>query len=503
VGVDPPTPGAPERAERIEPLAADEVRSRATSGAAFLGARNALIYALGVVANLTLARLLAPRDFGVVTIGLVVVVLGTYIGEAGVGAALIRRERPPTHAELQAVNALQLAMTTALALVASAIAAQLGHDGLVVATMAASLPIAVLRSPSVIVLERELRYETIATADVVEAVSYYAWAVGSVALGLGVWGLASAVAVRALVGTATMLAIGPLGLIRPRWSWREVRPVMGFGAKFQATALLQILRDYGLNIVVAAVAGLSTLGVWNLAWRVLQVPNLLFMTVGRVAFPAVSRLLGAGRDPRSAIERGVAALAAMTGIVAVGLISIAPALPAIVGAGWSEVPSVLLWSGIALIVGVPIAFATSGYLFAADDAGAVAAAAVLSMVAWFGVTGALLPRYGAPAAGIGFVASSIVNAGVLWRRTTARSGAAIGARIAGPTAVALAAAALGWLVAHRVDPRPLGAALGFVVGEGVMVFGLALSSRKALADLRSLVAQALGSLRTRSAPARA
>jgi O-antigen/teichoic acid export membrane protein len=324
--------------------------------------------------------------------------------------------------------------------------------------------------------------------------------VATVALGLGVWGLASAVVVRALFGTGTMLIAGPLGLVRPRWSFDLVRPMLGFGARFQATSLLQVARDYGVNVVVAAVAGLTTVGIWNLAWRVLQVPNLLFLTLGRVAFPAISRLVGAGRDPRPVIERGVAALAAMTGIVAVGLIGLAPALPAVVGPGWHQVPAVLLWAGVALIVGVPVAFGTSSYLFAVGEAGAVAIAAVLSTAAWFAVTGALLPRYGAPAAGVGWVASGCINAAVVWRRTTARTGAAIAASVGGPTAIALGGAATGWLVAHAVDSRLLGGALGFLAGEGVVLAGLAAVSRSAMTDLRSLAAQALGTFRPRPGP---
>ena len=78
-----------------ERLALDDVRGRAASGAALLGARGALIYALGIVANLALARLLVPRDFGLVALGTVLVVLGTYLAIGGLGAALIRREQSP------------------------------------------------------------------------------------------------------------------------------------------------------------------------------------------------------------------------------------------------------------------------------------------------------------------------------------------------------------------------------------------------------------------------
>jgi O-antigen/teichoic acid export membrane protein len=465
------------------------------SGAALIGARAALIYALGIGANLVLARLLVPHDFGIVALGTVLVTVGGYVAEGGFGAALIRRETPPERAELAAVNALQIAATLAGAAVVAAVAAPFGRDGLVVAAMVASLPILSLRTPSVIVLERALQYRVIAATDVVEALAYYAWAVTTVALGMGVWGMATAVLVRATAGSATVISRGPVGLLRPHWSWSLVRPLLGFGAKFQATAVLQIARDQGINVGVAAIAGIATLGVWNLAWRVLQVPNMLFMTVARVSFPTMSRLLGAGEDPRRVIERGVAVLAAVTGAMIVGLVGFAPALPSIVGHSWHDVPAVLLWSGVALVLAAPIAVATTGYLLASDAAGAVATATLASTVVWFCVGFALLPSLGAPGIGIGWVTGAVVNAGVLWRRTASRTGAAIGVHLAAPTAIALAGTATGWLAAHALSDRLLGGAIGVAAGELVLIAGLAVASRPALRDGRTFVRQALRGLR--------
>jgi O-antigen/teichoic acid export membrane protein len=479
----------------LEQLGADEVRSRAAGGAALLGARGALIYAVGIVANLVLARLLVPRDFGVVALGTVLVVIGGYVADGGFGGALIQRERAPTRLELEAVFGVQLCVTLAFAIVFAGAAATFGREGLVVAAMAASLPIAILRMPSLVVLERRLQYRVVATADVLEAISYYAWAIGAVALGLGVWGLATAVVVRAVVGSATVLAIGPLGPIRPRWSWSHVRPLLGFGLKYQATGVLQIVQQQGLNIGIAAVAGVSVLGVWSLAWRVLQVPVLLFISVNRVVFPSMSRLLAAGAEVRPGIERGVATLAVLTGAVTVPLVGLAPFLPTVVGDNWGDVPEVILWSGIALVVTAPITVTTGGYLFAAGAAGVVAGATLAGSAVWFGLSLPLLPSLGPKVIGMGWVASGIVYASVLWRATSARSGAVLRERLVVPTVLGLAATGASWLVAD-VAPTSLLAALAAVVaGETILLAGLAGLSRSALADARSLLALALGAFR--------
>lgn len=58
-----PPPDAPD------PLTAEEVKTRAAGGALTLGARNVVVFAIGLAGNLVLARLLLPRDLGLVALG--------------------------------------------------------------------------------------------------------------------------------------------------------------------------------------------------------------------------------------------------------------------------------------------------------------------------------------------------------------------------------------------------------------------------------------------------
>ena len=474
-------------------LAAGEVRDRAAGGAALLGARGALIYAFGTVANIALARLLNPRDFGIFALGMVIVVAGTLLAEGGFGGALIKRREAPRRSELEAVAGLQLAATTMFAAALAVAAIPLGREAELIAVMAVSLPVTILRAPSMVVLERRLEYRMIATADLVEAAVFYAVAIVAVAAGLEVWGLAIAVVLRAAAGAATLLLAGPVGLVRPRWSWREVRPLLGFGVKLQAGSLVGVGREQLLNVGVGAVAGLGTLGVWALAWRVMQVPALIFLTVGRVGFPAMSRLLGADADPRPVLERQVAAVNAINAVIVVALAGFAPALPAIIGHEWHDVPAVLLWSAVAAILASGVVVSAAGFLLASGMPGLIVIATAVSGVVWLGVALPLVDSLGAPAVAIGWVVSGIVNAILLWRPVAARTGARIVARTALPTAFALAAVATGWLVAHVPDEPLLGGAIGPVAAELVLFAGLLTVSRETLREVNALARQGLSS----------
>ncbi len=75
---------------------------------------------------------------------------------------------------------------------------------------------------------------------------------------------------------------------------------MRFGLFFQGAWLGTILRDQGLNVLVASIAGTAALGAWALAQRLLVVLNVLFESAWRVALPGFARLTEAGESPRRA-----------------------------------------------------------------------------------------------------------------------------------------------------------------------------------------------------------
>ena len=130
---------AAELAAPQDPLTADEIKGRAAGGVLTLGARSLVIFALGVVGNLVLARLLVPRDLGLVALGTTLITVARFISDGGVAVALIGRAEAPSAEELGAVQGFQLAVTTTLGVCFAAVASQFGRDGLVPALMLTSL----------------------------------------------------------------------------------------------------------------------------------------------------------------------------------------------------------------------------------------------------------------------------------------------------------------------------------------------------------------------------
>ena len=93
-----------------------EVRQRAITGAAVDVMRGIGVRLVGLIGTLVLARLLTPHDFGIVAFGVTLITFANFLADGGIGSGLIRRVDPPERADLKALLAFQLGLSTALAL---------------------------------------------------------------------------------------------------------------------------------------------------------------------------------------------------------------------------------------------------------------------------------------------------------------------------------------------------------------------------------------------------
>ena len=280
------------------PLSAREIGRRAASGAALLTAKGTLAQVLGLVSTIVVARLVVPDQLGLYAIALTISTFLLALGSGiGLAAALIRRPVAPEHADLRAYIALQLLVSTVLVTVVVLATRPLGLVGQLTAVMVLSAPIVGFRGAALVVLERRLLYKRITTAETAELMVYYAWTITTVAIGWGLWGLATATIARAIVGTTFTVALAPTGMVWPRFDRRLIRAMLGLGVRVQAVDFVVLIRDQILVLGTAAIGSVTIVAYWGLVLRALQAPQTLLLTLLRVSFPAMSRTRSAGGDP--------------------------------------------------------------------------------------------------------------------------------------------------------------------------------------------------------------
>jgi O-antigen/teichoic acid export membrane protein len=473
---------------------ASELRQKALSAVALVAGRNIIIKVVALLGSVAFARLLSPANFGTVAFGLTVLLFVQLLSDGGLGVGLIRRPEEPHLEDLRVLLGFQLLLTTflAVAVAVTASAAPLGRPGLVTAVMMPALPLLAFRAPSSIVFERSLNYAPLVRVEVVEELFYYVWGVVTVVLGAGVWGLATASVVKALAGTLVMLSVSPVARLVPSYSWRRLKPMLGFGIKFQAVGLVGTGGAQLLNIGVAGVGGMAVLGLWAMASRLLQIPFLLFSTLWRVSYPATAQLLSAGESGRKMIERGLGLAAVATGaILAPATGSLSPLIPAVFGQRWAPVVTVLPLVFFAFQVSGPISVATIGYLYAVGDTATVLYATTAIGVVWLAVSLPLISSLGVVALGLGGMMSAFVEAVILSRAVRRRTGAMILTPILMPWIGASVAAALGWLVSRTVSHGFIAAFLGATVAMCVYAVPIVLLRRKDVLTILRLALRAV------------
>jgi O-antigen/teichoic acid export membrane protein len=389
-------------------LGVADVRRRAVRGALSVGVRNLAVRGLGLVGVVILSRLLDPHAFGLLAFGFTLRVLCDIISAGGLAAGLVRREAEPTREEFAGMAFFQLGVALLLIALTALAGLAFGDTAFLAAIMLLALPITILRVPSVITFERRLQWDLIARAEVTEMVVYNVVAIGLVLLGAGVWGVAAASAVQAATGTAILLVKGPVGLVLPRPRIAEVRRLLGFGAKFQAVAVVTVARDQGLNLVVAAAGGVAALGIWSIAYRVLQAILLLLQSLWRVSYPATARALEAGDSADDLVQ---SLLRVSTTIVAVPALLLAGTAPVLVhvvfGAEWADAAAILPWGAAAIVVWGGVSTATAGFLQARGDVTRFLLVVLMQTLAWFDVTIWLMPDLGAESVGIGMLVAAV------------------------------------------------------------------------------------------------
>ena len=361
------------------------------------------------------------------------------------------------------------------------------------AVMVLALPINSLQAPGRILLNRNLRYDSLLAVDSVALLAYHGFAITAVAAGAGVWGLAIGTVLRSIVSTVGVGLLSSAHIVRPSLrSISRLGSVMRFGIRFQATYLVAVVRDQGVNATTAIVAGVPTLGLWSLARRTLDLPLVLFDSVWRVSFPALSRMLGHGDDPTEAAERTIRLTAIAAAVLLSTFAAASPELiPSIFGEQWREAAEVVPFACAALLISYPINIGLVSYLWASGHAGPPLRAVVLGAFAWLGTSAILLPSLGVAAIGVGWMVAACVEVLALTRIARDLSRIRALRQIGLPLTVGAVAAVAGLFVTAQG-----GSLSSAIAGAGtalaVSVAGLALAS---WTDFRATVDVGTGAVR--------
>lgn len=478
------SPEGPLKSVTDPHLSVEEIRRRTTQSVVAVIFRGFGVRFVGFLGTVVLARLLVPAQFGVIALGIAITTVGSGLSDGGLSTALVRGGRTPTRTDLESAFGVNLLATVIVVAITAAIGVPLGKTGTVAAVMSLALPLNVIRSPGAILLERTLRYRVLVQAELTEVLVYNVWAVATVALGMGVWGVASAVVVRAAIGSGVVVVRGPVGLVVPRLDIARVRPILAFGMQTQGVEFVNLARDQGINVLMAVIGGAAALGFWALAWRLIQAIFVLFEALWRVSFPAIARLMESGEEVRSTIERALRLASGTTGVLLTPLAGAAPALISVgFGHQWAPSAKIIPLVSLGLMLNGPISAAGVGYLYAQGRAAFVLKQVLAHTIVGLIVTAGAVAAFGATGVGYGMLAASIVDYGFLVYVLGGREGIAVFGTTLPALALGLVAGAGTYVLATTLPRDVLTLAAEVVLAEGAYVILLFVFQRRLATEI--------------------
>lgn len=254
--------------------------------------------------NFFLARILTPDIVGIFNIATSVLMFFTYFSDVGLGAALIQKKeikRDDLITTFTVGQVLAFLIFIAIWFLAPWLSGiyQLDVAGMwLVRTLGFVFFLTSLKVLPSVILERELKFGPLVIVELLETIIYLAVLDYLVVNKFGVRGYTFAVLGRGIIGVMAIYILAPwkIGL---GFSKQSAKELIKFGAPFQLNSLLALLKDRLVDLVVAGIIGKTGVGYVTWARNISYLPLEIMNIMGRITFPAFSRL----QDNKEALSK--------------------------------------------------------------------------------------------------------------------------------------------------------------------------------------------------------
>ena len=290
-----------------------DLKKRSVRSGAVTLTSQATLLGLQTASTVVLARLLMPRDFGIIAMVVAFTAFAEIFRDMGLSTATIQREEL-THTQVSAMFWLNVLVGTILTFLVMAIAPVLvwfyQKPEVFWVTIALSMTFVVssFGIQHAALLNREMRFRALAVTQVTSAVVGIFASILAALFGLGYWALVLGTLVNSVVRVVLLWALS---------KWRPGRPERGsgagalfhFGANVTGFELANYLSRNLDNVLIGRIWGGEVLGLYSRAYSLMMLPiNNLRAPLAAVAMPAMSHLQ---RDParyRSYLKKYVSLL---------------------------------------------------------------------------------------------------------------------------------------------------------------------------------------------------
>ena len=272
-----------------------DLKEKTIRGGYARGAALASTFLLRVVSLMLLARLLNPKDFGL--LGMVTAFTGvlSLFRDFGLSSATIQRVSV-SHEQTSAlfwVNSLVGALLMIIAILSAPLVAAFYHEprlSVVTAVVSTSFLFNALGVQHSAILQREMRFTALAVIDVASLLVSTGIAVIAAKAGFGYWALVAMALSYPLISTICFWLV--CGWVPGKiHRGTGIRSMMRFGGTLTLNGLVMYIASNFEKILLGRYWGAEALGLYGRAYQLIRIPtDNLNSAVGDVAFSALARL---------------------------------------------------------------------------------------------------------------------------------------------------------------------------------------------------------------------
>jgi O-antigen/teichoic acid export membrane protein len=272
-----------------------DLKERAIRGGFAKVCAQATTFVLRLGSLMVLARLLDPKDFGLVSMVTAFTGVLNLFRDFGLSAAAVQRATITDEqiSTLFWINILVGGTLGLLLLAMSPVVATFYHEPRltwITAVLATGFFFNAAGVQHSALLQRQMRFTALATIDVLSLVTSVAVGMGMVLRGYGYWSLVGMTVTLPLVSTICMwLATGWVpGMPRKQVG---IRSMMRFGGTITLNSLVVYIAYNLEKVLLGRFWGAEALGIYGRSYQLINIPaDNMNSAVGGVAFSALSRL---------------------------------------------------------------------------------------------------------------------------------------------------------------------------------------------------------------------
>lgn len=274
---------------------ADDLKARTAKGIGWGFTENILGSGIFGVANIILAHILSPEDFGIIGMTAIFLTLSNSLVDSGFANALTRKKEV-TPKDLDTVFYFNLTVSSFLYAVlyftAPYIAGFFGQEVLtrVIRILSLSLIINAFGIVHKILLYRSIDFRTQAWISFVSSLTAALISIICAFKGMGLWSLVILQLVRITVGSILLWAVSGW---HPgfRFSISSFKEMFAFGSRLLITSIMSTVWSEIYSLIIGKVYTPATLGLYSRAEKVKAMfTSNIGMVMQRVSYPVLSKV---------------------------------------------------------------------------------------------------------------------------------------------------------------------------------------------------------------------